>query len=133
MNDSLKFVVPGKSEYISPVRMAVAALASELGFDVDAIEDIKMAVSEACSKAVCPGGGEFGRYEVTCKAEPDALVISVIDTNGGCHHLESADECFECTKNGGLGLSIVKALMDEVTVYEEAGVGSGLRMKKRVK
>ncbi len=131
MNDSLKFVVPGKPEFIGPVRVAIAVLAGEAGFDVEAVEDIKMAVSEACSKAICPGTAGLGLYEVSCELSPDKMTITVLDREGGCH-LEGGEEpCVECTKQEGLGLSVVKALMDEVAVYEEAHVGVGVRMIKK--
>ncbi len=133
MNDTLKFIVPGKPEYIGPVRIAISMIAADLGFDVEAIEDIKVAVSEACSKAICPGAAGLGLYEVTCDVEPKALVISVIDRDGGCQFGEVKDPCVECTKQDGLGLSVLRALMDDVSVYEHAGIGSGIRMTKRVK
>ncbi len=133
MNDTLKFIVPGKPEYIAPVRVAIAMLAADLGFDVEAIEDIKMAVSEACSKAICPGAAGLGLYEVTCDVAAKELTISVIDRDGGCRFERVEDPCVECTKQDGLGLSVLRALMDDVTVYEEPGVGEGVRMTKRVK
>ncbi len=133
MKDTLKFTVPGKPEYIGPVRIAISMVAADMGFDVDAIEDIKMAVSEACSKAICPGAAGLGLYEVTCDVTADGLVISVIDRDGGCRFEHVEDPCVECTKQDGLGLSVLRALMDEVAVYEEPGVGEGVRMTKRVK
>ena len=133
MNDTLKFIVPGKPEYIGPVRVAIGLLAADLGFDIDALEDIKMAVSEACSKAICPGAAGLGLYAVTCEVAPEEMTVSVIDKDGGCKFYEVQDPCVECTKQDGLGLSVLRALMDDVTVYEEPGVGSGVRMTKRVK
>lgn len=132
MNDSLKFVVPGKPEFIGPVRIAVAALASEMGFDVEAVEDIKLAVSEACSKAICPGTAGLGLYEVTCEVAPDKMTITVLDREGGCHLACWEDTCVECNKQEGLGLTVLKALMDCVSVYEEEHVGTGVRMCKNL-
>ncbi len=133
MNDTLKFIVPGKPEYIGTVRIAISMIAADMGFDVDAIEDVKMAVSEACSKAICPGAAGLGLYEVTCDVKKDRLVISVIDRDGGCRFEVEKEPCVECTKQDGLGLSVVRALMDDVSVYEEPGIGSGVRMEKRVR
>ena len=62
MNDTLKFIVPGKPEYIGPVRIAISMVAADMGFAVDAIEDIKMAVSEACSTAICPGAAGLSDF-----------------------------------------------------------------------
>jgi len=127
MNDTLKFIVPGKPEYIAPVRVAIAMLAADIGFDVESIEDVKMAVSEACSKAICPGAAGLGLYDVTCDVAEKSLVISVIDRDGGCQFREVEDPCVECTKQDGLGLSVLRALMDEVSSTRSpvSGAASG--------
>ena len=48
MADKLQFVIPGKPQYITIVRLAVGSAANTAGFDVEEIEDIKTAVGEAC-------------------------------------------------------------------------------------
>ena len=133
MNDSIKFIVPGKPEYIGPVRVAISLIAGGAGFNVEEVEDIKMAVSEACSKAICPGTGGLGLYEVTCELGEKRLTVSVLDREGGCHFQVREDSCIECTKHEGLGIFMLKAFMDEVSVFEEPAVGSGIRMIKYVK
>ena len=55
MADKLKFVIPGKPEYITMVRLAVGSIADTAGFDYEEIEDIKTAVSEACKNITCHG------------------------------------------------------------------------------
>jgi len=133
MNNTLKFIVPGKPEFIGPVRVAVAVLAGEMGFDVEAVEDVKMAVSEACTKAICPGAGAFGLYEVTCCVNEKDLTIRVIDREGGCRLSFHEAPCEECTHQDGLGLTMLKALMDEVTTFEEPDAGTGIRMVKNLR
>ena len=44
MEDKLQFVIPGKPEYITIVRLAVGSAANSAGFNVEEIEDIKTAV-----------------------------------------------------------------------------------------
>ena len=68
MTDVLKFSVPGKPEYIGTIRLAVSSLANCAGFDIEAVEDIKVAVSEACSNVVCHGKPNREEcYEVACE------------------------------------------------------------------
>lgn len=131
MADQLKFSVPGKPEYVGTIRMAISCLANSLGFDVEAIEDIKVAVSEACTNAVCHGS-ELGDsiYEVSCEMDADRLVVSVVDRAGGFDVNNYQEPCLECPKEGGLGLYIIKALMDEVTIYTELGIGTSITMVK---
>ena len=44
--------IPAKSVYVGVVRLALASLARDLELDEDRIEDLRMAVSEACANAV---------------------------------------------------------------------------------
>jgi len=44
--DNLEFIIPGKPEYLTMVRLAIGSIAATAGFNLDAVEDIKTAVSE---------------------------------------------------------------------------------------
>ena len=67
MTDKLRFVIPGKPEYITIVRLAAGSAAYAAGFDVEEIEDIKTAVSEACKNISCHGSEGFAdEYQVEC-------------------------------------------------------------------
>ena len=77
MTDTLKLQLPGKPQYVSTVRMVIASLANSAGFDVEAIEDMKVAVSEACTNVVCHGASEDELYEVTFELTDEQFCISV--------------------------------------------------------
>ena len=68
MADKLQFVIPGKPQYITIVRLAVGSAANTAGFDVEEIEDIKTAVGEACKNISCHGSEGFAeQYQVDCE------------------------------------------------------------------
>ncbi|NLJ41624.1 MAG: hypothetical protein GX352_08465 [Clostridiales bacterium] len=46
-NDIISLKLPSKPEYVMVARLASAAVANRMNFDIDQIEDIKMAVAEA--------------------------------------------------------------------------------------
>ncbi len=46
--DVLRMSVPAKPDYILAVRLAVSAVAERMGFDIDDIEDLKVASAEGC-------------------------------------------------------------------------------------
>lgn len=46
-NDNILIQVPAKPEYFLVIRLSTSAIATRAGFDVDQIEDIKVAVAEA--------------------------------------------------------------------------------------
>ena len=59
MADLIRFSVPGKPEYVGVVRLAISSAANTAGFDVEDIEDIKVAVSEVCTHVFCTNEDEF--------------------------------------------------------------------------
>ncbi|MDR0569782.1 MAG: ATP-binding protein [Clostridiales Family XIII bacterium] len=132
MSDTLRLFVPGKPEYVRAVRMAVSAVASGAGFDVEAVEDIKVAVSEACANVVCHGANpQHTGYEVSCVLFDDRLVIRVIDQAGGYDAGRYKEPEAGELREGGLGIFIIKALMDEVSIDSEIGKGTLIQMIKR--
>ena len=49
---SVHIEIPPKSAYVGVVRLAIASLARAADFAEDTVEDLKIAVSEACANAV---------------------------------------------------------------------------------
>ncbi|MBQ4576710.1 MAG: ATP-binding protein [Firmicutes bacterium] len=130
MTDILKLQLPGKPQYVSTVRMVIASLANSVGFDVEAIEDMKVAVSEACTNAVCHGGSGENLYEVSFELSDEQLCICVQDQGEGYDMNEYQKPDLDCPKEGGLGLFIIQTLMDEVESISEPGKGTKIRMVK---
>ncbi|HEX6923454.1 MAG TPA: ATP-binding protein, partial [Bacillales bacterium] len=50
--DFTEMTVPAQPEYVGVVRLTASGVANRAGFTYDEIEDIKVAVSEACTNAV---------------------------------------------------------------------------------
>lgn len=136
MKDNFKLLVPGKPEYVGAVRLAVSSLANNAGFDIEAIEDIKVAVSEACTNIVLHGTPESDdiiEYQVCCEICDGKLIIYVEDSGKGYDINRYKAPETPSEKEGGLGLFIIKALMDEVEITSEVGVGTNIKMIKYVK
>lgn len=54
--DVIKLEFPAKPDYILAVRLTVSAVAERAGFDIEDIEDLKVATAEACMLllSACP-------------------------------------------------------------------------------
>jgi serine/threonine-protein kinase RsbW len=131
MADVLKFMIPGKPEYVRTVRLAISSLAGSAGFDIEAVEDIMMAVSEACSNLVCHGvGAKNAAYEVSCEMFGDRIVIRIENSPDSNEENTHAERRPVSCREGCLGLNIIRALMDEVDVLSEAGRGARIQMIK---
>ena len=44
--------IPAKAEYVAIIRLTMAGVANRMGFAYDDIEDMKIAISEACTNIV---------------------------------------------------------------------------------
>jgi serine/threonine-protein kinase RsbW len=72
--DLVVITLPADSAYLSVLRTATAGLASRLDFTIDEIEDLRIAVDEACAMLLpqaVPGA------EITCAFELDDRTIGV--------------------------------------------------------
>jgi serine/threonine-protein kinase RsbW len=46
--DTVKLSIPALPDYVVTVRLVASSIAGRLGYDIEQIDDIKMAVAEAC-------------------------------------------------------------------------------------
>lgn len=131
MTDKLRFVIPGKPEYITIVRLAAGSAADAAGFDVEEIEDIKTAVSEACKNISCHGSEGFAdEYQVECLIDKGYMEVYVSDISG-CHKLEKVSKpCLDCPNEGDLGLYVIRSLMSNVELVEGENCKKAIRMVK---
>ena len=131
MADTLRMSISCKPEFVRTVRLAVSSMADVAGFDVEAVEDIMVAVSEACNNVVCHSDQSLNtEYDVICEILDDRIVISIIDQVGGYDVEQYKEPQFEALKEGGLGIYIIKALMDEVNIDSKIGSGTHMQMIK---
>lgn len=135
-------------------RTAIAAFVSHLNLTMEELADIKTAVSEAVTNAIIHGYENFegyGRYgdrpslgyavhpgkvELRCLLERGILHIEVSDTGKGIENIEKAMEPLYTGRpeleRSGMGFSFMEAFMDELEVESEPGVGTTVRMKKKM-
>ncbi|QTH40244.1 anti-sigma B factor RsbW [Cohnella sp. LGH] len=134
----IKLTLPALPEYVDLVRLTLYGIASKLKFSFEEIEDMKVAVSEACNNAVLHAYGEAGgRLEVTFATEEDELVITVRDYGSSFTVEENKEapveqgKAIEDIRSGGLGLYLMQALMDRVDVVQDGGTAVTLAKKRQ--
>jgi serine/threonine-protein kinase RsbW len=116
MSERFKFVIPGRPEHISTVRLAVGSVAASCGFNVEEIEDIKTAAGEACQLVSCHEMEGYAKeYTVECETEPGKITIKVINTSDELME-KTGKRCIDCPNEGEIGKLLIKSLMDSVEV-----------------
>src|SRR5688572_30094150 len=81
MTPVVSLEIPPRSPYVGVVRLTVATLARTAGLNEEAVEDIRIAVSEACANAVL-ANEEAGSEEavvVDWYQTDDRLIVEVGD------------------------------------------------------
>jgi serine/threonine-protein kinase RsbW len=130
--DLVELRIPSRAEWVALARLAVAAVANRLRFSIEDIEDIKLAVAEACTAVI--QHERHGEYiDLTCETSSNGLRVRVRDAgrqslpqeNGRTMDLDEA-------RIAGLGVFLIRTLMDEVAYDVDPETGTDLVMVKRL-
>jgi serine/threonine-protein kinase RsbW len=126
---AIHLTIPAKAEYITLVRLALTGLWRLRSFSEEALADLKLAVTEACSNSVrhAYGEGSDGIVQIDYELHADRLVIEVSDDGTGFDRERWEHERGELTE-GGLGLAIIRSLTDELELADRNG-GQGFRLR----
>ncbi|KKB38209.1 anti-sigma B factor RsbW [Bacillus thermotolerans] len=129
--DYIEMKIPAKPEYVGVIRLTLSGIASRMGFTYDAIEDLKIATSEAITNAVQHAyqGDEKGEVTVGFALYEKHLEVMVSDSGKSFDFRETKkalgpykEGSVEFLREGGLGLFLIETLMDEVKVHQNEGV-----------
>lgn len=126
--ETIKMEIPANPDYVSILRLTTSGIANKLGFSMDDIEDMKVAVSEACSNAV--KHSEDNKVSINFNLLNNGIQIEIIDNGKGydVDSIETPD--LSNPKEGGLGLFIIQTLMDEVNISSRGNQGTTIKMTK---
>ena len=124
--------IPNKAEWVAVARLAVAAVANRLPFSVEEIEDLKLAIAEACTNAIQHSVGAES-IEIVCEALPDQLRLTVRDHGNAAPADFETKPSFDSTEaRANLGVFLIRSLMDEVAYSLDPSAGTNLVMVKKV-
>jgi serine/threonine-protein kinase RsbW len=126
---SVELRIPARAEWVAVARLAAAAVGSRMRFSVDEIDDLKLAIAEACTSCIQRSEG-IENIDIRWEAMPSELRVT-ISGDGRAPKLESV-KTGDDPKVGGLGVFLIRALMDDVEYEIEPQRGARLVMTKRV-
>lgn len=125
----IKISMPTDPKFISVIRMTASSIANQIGFNIEEIEDIKIAVSEASTNVI--KYSNVDTFELKFAEGEDFIEIEIRDDGSGLDPSQiKVPNLEEDREDGGLGIYIMKALMDEVDIHSEKGKGTIIYMKK---
>ncbi|MHB8629980.1 MAG: ATP-binding protein [Aggregatilineales bacterium] len=128
--ERVEIFLPSTIGYEKVARSAAQAVAEEMGFSQDRIEDLKTAVAEACMNAIEHGNQESQTAAVTVllTAANEQLEVSVADEG-----LKAMPEEFPAPgrtsgDNRGWGMFFISQLVDQVEITRLPAGGNQVRM-----
>jgi serine/threonine-protein kinase RsbW len=138
----IEITIPAEAEYIDIVRLTLYGLTTHMGFSYEEIEDMKVAVSEACNNAVIHGYKEnTGQIEIKFEMKSDRICIMIKDKGQSFDYQDSAnkagpissDQVISDVTEGELGIYLMQSLMDEVTFKGDRAMGTEVFLTKLLK
>jgi serine/threonine-protein kinase RsbW len=133
-SDTVELVIPCRPEYVGVARLAVLGIASRMPFSYDEVEDVRLAVGEACTHAVERAGAEPATIRITSVIGTRALTIDVKDdVHAGTAPSVPSEEAQLLKDAGvdqqGLGALLMEILVDEVSI-ESTPTGTTVHLTK---
>lgn len=127
--------IPPRSDHLALVRNVVQTSAALHGLLPEPrIEDLRLAVSEACANALDAGAAASIKTPVHITIEVDAgqVTVTVTDRAGGFDEGEIAPippvtDPTRLRHERGLGIPLMRALVDEVS-FTRTGDGTAVRL-----
>ena len=132
--DTVELMIPCRPEFVGIARLAVLGIASRMPFSYDEVEDVRLAVGEACTHAVERAGDTAAMIRITSIIGPQALTITVTDdvsaeTAAG----QQSEEARMLEEAGvdqqGLGALLMEILVDDVKI-ETSPAGTTVQLTK---
>ena len=139
----MKFVftinLPRDASSIRFARNIVGSTMAQLGIDPDCVYDVEVAVTEACTNVLKHAQGARDEYEVEFTIDPRRASIRIKDTGRGFDpssladaHEDAPDLHLDLTEEGGRGIMLMRALVDELEFTSEPEAGTIVHLTKTI-
>ena len=128
--------IPSQKDNLEIIRNFISAIARKVGFKDEDVNKIELAVDEACTNVIRHAyeDDETQNIDIAIKIDFQKLAIVVTDRGKSFNvdeiELPDMDAYLAELRVGGLGIYLMKTLMDEVEYHSEPGVKNEVRMVK---
>jgi anti-sigma regulatory factor (Ser/Thr protein kinase) len=132
----VELAFPARPAYLSLVRRVGDAAVGSLapGMSATRLDDLKIAVTEACANAIEAHEAIYadGPVVVRCLVDDDRVTVQVVDHGRGfdpdrVESLPAATDPRRLRHESGLGIPLMRTLADEVT-FSPAGDGTAVSL-----
>ena len=122
-----------RADILKPLRQLVRELSREQGCNEDNLDCMVMAINEACMNVIqhAYGDDEEGEIVIEFLKDNNELIVRIYDFAEKVDRNTIRSRNLDDVRPGGLGVHIIKEVMDEVE-YKEGpdGIGNLLELRK---
>ena len=126
---TVEIEIPSRSAYVRVVRLALTSLARAAGLEEETVDDLKIAVSEACANAVIANeqAGSDEGVRVVWSEEDERIVVDIADRRSGPEPASLADSQGFDTRLV-MSEALLDTLVDGMEVIPRDGGGATTRL-----
>ncbi|MHB2153749.1 SpoIIE family protein phosphatase [Calditrichota bacterium GD2] len=130
-----EITIPAQMSYLTQVRDFIERIGKKFRFDDKIINSFKLVVDEACTNIIRHGYRDIKNGEITIKAIIRRLSLTIIIIDQGISYdprqanTPDLDKYIKIGKKGGLGILMMRKLMDDMQ-YAVTERGNELRLTK---
>jgi serine/threonine-protein kinase RsbW len=126
---AIELEIPARTDYLGLIRLVVSAAATlEPTIPESRLDDLRLAVSEACANAIDAQGPARPDppIRVKCELLPERVVVTISDSGGGfdpgdLSELPAAGDPRRLRHERGLGIPLMRVLTDGVEFWPTNG------------
>lgn len=132
MPKEIKIIVPSEPQFLKIVRLGVGHICEIAGFSTEDCNNITLAVDEACTNIIkyAYDGQTTKPIQITCNLFEDRVEFLLRDFGKKANLKEIKSRQLDDVRPGGLGVHLIKSVMDKVIYDNSFEIGNQLQLVK---
>ena len=135
MSQIVELEIPARAEFLAVARLVVVSAASiEPAFTEERLDNLRLAVSEACTNAIEAhrNGQNEDRVHIRCDLNDERIEVEVVDRGNGfdpddIEALPDVEDPRRLDHENGLGLMMMRHFTDEAEIRSSTN-GTAVRL-----
>lgn len=132
MGQKIEIKIPSDPKFLKIIRAAIGHICETMGFSADEVNNITLAVDEACSNIIkhAYGGATDQVIDMICSVYVDRVEILLKDVGKTVSAESIKSRQLDDIRPGGLGVHLIRSVMDIVKYEHQPSVGNLLQLVK---
>lgn len=139
MDGIVTLEIPARADYVVLSRLALTGMLRGSGYSDEALADLKLALTEACSNTIRhayrDGDDQVGSVHISFELLADRVVLTIRDHGVGFvdesgSQAEPLPDGSVVASEGGMGIALIRAVVDDFRLEQPESGGTTLVLTK---